>query len=646
MASSIDTKACVPRFPAAGGTPVQVVDPPGGFGPQRVDRSSMRSEDALHQAQRLVTAEMQTPFDLAGGPVFRATLVTLGPDEHWLLLCVHHIVSDAWSLEVLRRDLLQLYVAERGGAPASLSEVPVQYGDYTLWQQQRLDSEAMELQLQYWRAQLADLSSLDLPTDFPRAAEPTHEGGCVDFVVPDTLLEQLRALNRRQGVTMAMTMQTVFTALLHRHTGQDDIVIGSAVANRNHHELENLIGFFVDSLVMRTDHGGNPTFAELLARTRHTALHAYDHQDVPFERVVDDLQPDRDLSRNPLFQVVFVMENDSIAPVRIDADPTGLEIRPIVPESVTARFDLALHVHESAEELSGRIVYDARLFRRSTAEGLAGCLVSLLESAVAAPNTPVAELRLMSDEEQHRLLVTLNDTTVAMPGERCVHRQFEAQAARTPGQVALVSADRQLTYAELDRRSNQLACRLIDLGVDRGALVGCCMHRGIDLVTAILAILKAGAVYVPLSPDDPEARLAQLLDDVRPRILLTESPLRSRLPRGLDDGAPVLCIDRQDTAIDHSGTEPPRRRVTGSDLAYVIHTSGSTGRPKGVMIEHRALTNFLAWSQRSFPLGRDDAVLQRTQNTFDASIWELLAPLVAGRGSSWPIPRPTAIRSS
>jgi non-ribosomal peptide synthetase component F len=474
---------------------------------------------------------------------------------------------------VLSRELNECYAAALAGRPPALPELPIQYADFALWQRRWLSGERLEQQLAYWRAQLAELPQLALPTDRPRPSVQSFRGAVQPLALPARLTAALRALSRTEGTTLFMTLLAAFQSLLARYSGQDDIVVGTPIAGRNRAELEPLIGFFVNSLVLRSDLSGNPSFRELLARVREVALAAYAHQDLPFEMLVEDLQPERDASRNPLFQVMFQLFSAVGArQAASDGRPPRAEVR-----SGTAKFDLFLDLWEAPHEVTGGIEYSTDLFDADTVARLAGHFRNLLEGMVADPERPLSQLPLLAPDEHRRLVVDWNATARPYPREACVHELFEAQAARTPDAPALVFGERTLSYAQLNERANRLAHRLRALGVGPDRLVGVCLERSLELPVALLAVLKAGGAYLPLDPGYPTARLAYMLADANAPVLLTQHQLRPRLP---DGPAHTLTLDDEPPASSDDSSNP-ESGASADNLAYVIYTSGSTGTPKG-----------------------------------------------------------------
>jgi amino acid adenylation domain-containing protein/non-ribosomal peptide synthase protein (TIGR01720 family) len=612
-------------FPEVDGRAVQVVNPPLPLAMSVLDITGVPAGERDERVRREAAEEARRPFDLARGPLLRARLLLLAEEEHVILVTMHHIVSDGWSMGVLVREIAALYEAFILGKPSPLAPLPIQYADFAHWQRHWLEGDRIQEQLAYWKKKLAGAAAaLDLPTDRPRPAVQTFNGGSHRFTLSGELTAGLRRLCRAQGATLYMALLAGFNALLHRITGQTDICIGSPIANRNRAELEGLIGFFVNTLVLRTDLSSSPSFCELLARVRESALGAYAHQDLPFERLVEELAPARDLSRTPLFQVVFVLQNAPIGELEL----SNLTLSPIPIESGTSKFDLTLEVNECAGELRCAFEFNADLFERSTVERLAGHLTRLLQSAIADPNRRIGELAMLSDEERATLLVAWNDTRRPFPREKTMVDLFEEQVARAPEAVAVVFEDDQLTYGQLDSQANRLARRLHELGAGPDGFVAILLPRSISMVTAQVAALKAGAAYVPLDPSYPSERLRFMLGDSRARVVLTRRDLLDDL--GLDPEAPTFFLDRDLALLAPESSGDSRARPSPHDLAYVIYTSGSTGTPKGVAVEHRALMRLVAWHLSAYHIGCDTRSAQLAGPAFDAAAWELWPALASG----------------
>jgi amino acid adenylation domain-containing protein len=611
-------------FTDVAGQPLQVMKPTTYIPMSVVDLQELSQYEREAQVHRLAQAEVQRPFDLTRGPLLRAALVHLADDEYVLLLTMHHIISDGWSHGVFWRELALLYEAYTTGQPARLPALSLQYADFAHWQQQWLQGEVMETQLAYWKQQLAGMLTLQLPTDHQRPAVQTFRGARHFFTIPLTLTHALKTLGQRHGVTLFMILLAAFQTLLHRYTGQDDIAVGSLIANRNRVELEGLIGFFVNTLVLRTDLSDDPSFRELLTRVRTVTLGAYEHQDMPFEKLLEALRPPRDLSRTPLFQILFVLHNTP----QQGFDLSGLTVRPMEIDPGISRFDVSLEFWETSDGLRGRFEYSTDLFEKATIVRMAGHLQTLLAGIVAVPEQRLSRLLLLTAAERHRLLVEWNATTVPYPDNQCIHSVFETQVRRTPDAVAVICGDAFLTYSELNGYANQVAHYLQKHGVRPETLVGLCIERSLAMVVGLLGILKAGGAYLPLDPTYPRERLAFMLDDAQPPVILTEVHLVPGLPAY---GVQLVCLDAQWPTIARYSNANPVNEVIADNVAYLLYTSGSTGRPKGVLGMHRATLNALAWMWQAYPFATHEVCCQKTPISFGDSIQELLGPLLQGR---------------
>ncbi|HEX2569781.1 MAG TPA: non-ribosomal peptide synthase/polyketide synthase [Polyangia bacterium] len=617
------------HFELRDGEPVQVIAPHVDLRLDPIDLTTLPAERREARARELAREEALRPFDLGRGPLLRAALLGLGAEEHVLLITLHHIVSDGWSMTVLVRELGALYQAFSSGQPSPLPELPVQYADYAAWQRQWLQGEALERQLGYWKQHLGGrLPVLDLPTDHPRPPVQTYRGALHAFALSPALSQALGQLSRQHGVTLFMTLLGAFQTLLHRYTGQKDLIVGTPIAGRTRAEIEGLIGFFVNTLALRTELDGGLSFRELLARVREVTLGAYAHQDLPFEKLVEALAVERDMSRTPVFQVMFALQNVPATALELP----GLTMRSLGFEGGIAKFDLTLSMQEGPDGLRGSFEYNTDLFEAGTIERLAGHFQTLLEGIAAAPaalERPLAELPLLREDERRTLLEEWNQAHAAYPLDTCVHDLFRAQATRDPDAPALRFGDEVLTYRELDLRSNQLACELQARGIGPERLVGLCLDRSPDLVVSLLAVLKAGGAYLPLDPAYPAERLAFMIEDARPALLVTERRLLESLPPGA--GARIALDEHRDTVGRHDATAPaPVHGARPENLAYVIYTSGSTGRPKGAQLLHRGLTNTALTSARHQGLGPGRRVLQFAAFSFDASVFEIFSALVSG----------------
>jgi amino acid adenylation domain-containing protein len=611
------------NFTTIEGQPVQVIASTLELKLLFVDLQNLPFCEREVEAQRLVTTEAERPFDLEREPLVRAKLLQLDETEYVFVLTVHHIIFDGWSTGVFYGELAALYEAFCTGKPKVLPELPVQYADFAVWQRHWLTGEVKETQFNYWKQQLLGAPALlELPTDRPRRAIQTFRGAHQYAALPLELSQALAELSKRAGVTLFMTLYAAFVTLLYRYTGSSDIVVGTPVANRNRQEIEWLIGFFVNTLALRTDLSGNPSFEQLLGRVREVALGAYTHQDLPFEQLVEALQPERSLSYTPLFQVMFALDDASVPSMELP----DLTVSEFSFETETTKFDLTLSMENTASGLIGVWEYNSDLFDAATIERMTRHFQALLEGIVANPIQSVSELPLLTERERHQLLFEWNNTTKEYPQDKCIHQLFEEQVERTPEAVAVVFEGEQLTYQELNARANQLAHYLQTLGVGAEVLVGICVERSLEMVIGLLGILKAGGAYVPIDPTYPQERLAFMVADAQVSILLTQERLVDTLPA---HSAQVICLDTDWDIASHS-QENTDSGVTSDNLIYVIYTSGSTGRPKGTMNIHKALCNRLLWMQDTYELTSQDRVLQKTPFSFDVSVWEFFWPLLTG----------------
>ncbi|MFK4263679.1 amino acid adenylation domain-containing protein [Streptomyces milbemycinicus] len=576
--------------------------------------------DITDTVVRLARERVEEGFPLASGPLLRATLFRFTPRLHALVLHIHHSVCDAVSLNLIAREISALYTAFVQGTPSALPEPPLQYADYATWQRQPAQVAEAEREIAHWRCRLAGLTPLDLPTDRPRPAMQSLTGGRHSFDLPQDLTRAMARSGEGEDGTPYLVMLAAWAALLARYCDQDDVCVATPVDNRTRPELEQLVGFFADTVVMRIDLGGDPSFRELLRRARDTFLEAHEHRNVPFERLVAELPVEQDTSRNPLAQVALVLHDNRVpaidlGPVR--AEPFGLS-------NPATRFDLELHMRLEADRTRCLLTYAADLFDEKTVARMVRHLVNLLGAAVADPERPVSRLELLAPEERHELLVSFNDTDLDFGGFAALHELVEEQVRRSPDAPAVVFGDRVLSYSALDAGADRLAAHLRDLGADAERIVAVCLERSFDLVTALLATLKSGAAFMPLSPDDPSGRLAALLGDASPAVLVTSESLRRRLPVDL----PVAVVDA--ARAEEPRPPAPRTAVEPRRMAYVLYTSGSTGKPNGAVNTHEGIVNRLRWMQTQFPLDAGDAVLQKTPVTFDVCVWEFFWPLISG----------------
>ncbi|MCA1614248.1 MAG: condensation domain-containing protein [Acidobacteria bacterium] len=611
-------------FKAVEGRPVQVIAPSLALPLAVEDLTGFGADVREAEVMRLAAAEARLPFDLAQGPLLRARLLRLGAAEHVLLLTMHHIICDGWSMGVFIRELAAVYEAFGAGKPSPLPDLPIQYADYAAWEREHLQGGVAARQLDYWKRQLGgELPVLRLHTDRPRPLAQTFRGARHYVSLPPSLAESLKRLSRGEGATLYMTLLAAFQTLLHRYTGQDDLTTGSSIAGRNRDETQGLIGFFLNTLVLRADLSGDPSFRELLARTRETALGAYANQDVPVELLLEALQPDRRLGHNPLFQTLFILQNTPPLALRM----ADLTLAPIEIETGTAKFDLTLDLTETPEGLHGWLEYNTDLFDAGTVARMAGHYRTLLEGVVADPEQKLSGLPLLTAAERETSLDACSTPPARARGDACVHQLFEAQAEITPDAVAVVSERESLTYGELNRRANQLARHLLRLGVGPEVRVGVCAERSVEMIVGLFGILKAGGAYVPLDPKYPRERLAFMLEDSGARVLLTQETLQDKFA---GSGARVVRLDADREAIDGEGGENPHVGVLADNLAYVIYTSGSTGSPKGVAVQHRSVADYAGVACDEYGLKPSDRVLQFASISFDASAEEIYPCLSRG----------------
>ncbi|MBD2096189.1 amino acid adenylation domain-containing protein [Trichocoleus sp. FACHB-591] len=610
-------------FAVVEGELAQIISPNFHLPLPIVDLQATSAIARTEAAQRIAQEVSRRSFDLRMGPLFQAQLLQLEAADYILLLNFHHIVADGWSIAVLIRELTTLYPAFLKRQPSPLPELPIQYADFAHWQREYLQGEVLASQLSYWRQQLQDLPELQLPTDYPRPVTPSYRGSAQQLELSPELTSAVESLSDRAGVSLFMTLLAAFQTLLYRYTGQTDIVVGSAIANRNRTELEDLIGFFVNSLVLRIDLSGNPMFDELLERVRQMTLAAYAHQEVPFEKLVEELQPERDLSRNPLFQVVFTLQNTPVAKLEFP----GLVLSNLPVETETARVDLEFHVYKSLNRLTCTAIYSTDLFEPATMTRLLGHFQTLLTGIVADPKQQIAHLSILSARERDQLFQEWSQTVTHEVAPLCAHQWFEAQVRQTPEAVALTYQNQRLTYRALNQRANQLAHYLQELDVGAEVLVGLCVDRSPEMVISLLAIWKAGGAYLPLDPGYPRDRLQFMLVDAEVKILVTQS---SHLHLFDSELLQVVCLDQAQRAIAQQSQANLINWITTNNLAYVIYTSGSTGQPKGVLVEHRGLSNLVQAQRQIFHPKLGSRILQFASLSFDAAIFEILMALTNG----------------
>ncbi|MEN3326965.1 MAG: hypothetical protein V7638_1772 [Acidobacteriota bacterium] len=602
-------------FASIDGTLRQIINEKAELPLTCIDLSSRES------ATEIIREESLRPFDLAHGPIIRTTLLRLDEHEHILLLCTHHIVSDAWSAGILFRELEALYNAFSTGESSPLKPLPIQYADYAEWQRKWLQGETLETQLSYWKNQLRDVTGiLDLPTDRPRAAGQLSRGAYEVHTLSSDLSGRLAELSKREGATLFMTLLAAFQILLWRYSNQADIVVGSPIAGRNRVEIEDLIGFFINTLVLRANLSGNPTFKALLDQVKETAVGAYAHQDLPFEKLVEELQPERDLKRNPLFQVMFQFQNTAPPQPKLN----GLSTTRVKIPTETAKFDLLLLVREQDDALLCVMEYNSDLFDGETIERMLGNYATLLESIVTAPDGHIADLSLLTTAQRQQLLIEWNATNADLPRQKSIHQLFQEQAKLTPNDVAIGSDTSRLTFAELNARANQLAHYLRKRGVGPEVRVAICVERSVEMIVGLLAILKAGGTYVPLEAGFPAERIAFIQADSQARVMLTQQRL------SLSWTGETIYLDSDWPEIARETPEAPVELASSENSAHVIYTSGSTGQPKGVVSSHRTSINRFAWMWRAYPFVPGEVCCQKTSLSFVDSIWEIFGPLLQG----------------
>lgn len=574
------------------------------------------------EVRRIAEEQVRQPFDLAEGPMMRARLLQLCSDHYVLIVALHTIIADDRSKNVYARELSALYEAYSAGLPSPLPNLPMHYTDFANWQKTQFGDDVVEQQISYWHEQLAGIPAvLELPTDRPRPPAQTFRGTRESVLLPNSLRQALAKLSEREGVSLFVLLLAVFQTLLMRYTRQDDIVVGSTLPGREEVRTQGLIGPFATTVAIRTDMGGDPTFRELLGRVRDVASAAREHQNIPWERLVREVQPDRDASRHPLFQVLFSLEDFDSLP-----EP-GWEIADLAVDTGTVKVDLQLQLHNRPDGLAAYFTYSTDLFDSVTCVRMAGHFQKLLEGIVANPDEHLSRLPLLTNAERQQILVEWNDTQTDYANNQCIHQLFEHQVGRVPDATAVVFENKHLTYRELNARANQLARYLQKLGVGPDMLVGICMERCLQMVVAILGILKAGGAYVPLDPSHPKERLQAILTDADSPVVLTLEDLAGRLP---DHQSRVLCLDSNWPIIEQENGENPLTQVNPEHSAYAIFTSGSTGKPKGVLIPHKAIVNHMLWMCDAFKPQSSDRILQRTPYTFDASVWEFYLPIISG----------------
>jgi amino acid adenylation domain-containing protein len=604
-------------FQTVDGDPVQVIAPPQPLALQVIDLSDLPPQERQAKAQQLADDDAQQPFELSRGPLFRVQLVRLAEEEHLLLITMHHIISDGWSIKILGRELAELYEAYRTGESLPLPELPIQYADFAVWQREWMRGELLEKQLEYWRKQLGgELQELELPMDHARPARQNFRGAAENIEYSAEILRRLKEIGRERNATFFMTLLAAFDVLMWRYSGQTDLLIGTPIANRNRRETEGLIGFFVNTLVLRTKVNGDGSFHELLDQVRETTLRASEHQDVPFEKLVEELQPERSLSRHPLFQVMFTLQDGG------ELKLSGLELTWMDTANDIAKFDLSFYISETDTGLYAWFEYDTDLFERPTIARMLRHFGVLLEGITANPEARLSELPLLTEEEQEQLR-EWNQTTTDYGRDLSLQQIVETQVSQQPDAIAVVNGEEQITYRELNERANQLAHYLREHGVGLNVQVGVLLERSVNFVVAMLGIIKAGGTYVPLDGTYPKQRLQFMLEDAGVRLLLTER----KQPEV--DAAEVVYLDHAAELLANVSRDNPENVNKGGDLAYVMYTSGSTGQPKGVTVTHRAI-NRLVRNATYIKFESSDRVAHASNVSFDAATLEIWGALLHG----------------
>jgi amino acid adenylation domain-containing protein len=603
---------------------VQVVAAEQRLSIEQSELSGMGEEESERRVKQMAREEAQRPFDLERGPMLRVRLAKVGEQEYVLVIVMHHIVSDGWSMGVVIRELGEMYEGEVKGEGVEDKELGIQYADYAVWQREWLRGEELERQVGYWVEQMEGASGrLDLPTDHPRPAVQTFNGAAQTTLLPASLRDSLKDLSQRESCTLFMTLLAAFDVFLFHYTRQRDILVGSPIANRKWTETESLIGFFANMLVLRSRLSGEMTYRELLAQVRQVAFESYANQDLPFEQLVEELKPERDLSRSPMFQVVLSLQN---APLEIIKLP-DLTLSRFDLESGTAKYDVVLNMWETDQGLHCMLEYNADLFEADTVNQMLRHFQALLEGIIENPDERISKLQLLTPAERARLLYESNDTRADYPGSSCMHELFEAQVERTPQATALVFNDAQVSYKDLNSRANQLARHLRSLGISSGSRVGICIEHSPETMIGILGTLKAGAAYVPLDPTHPASRLAFMIADAGVEVLLTQSELKVRLP---EDVKNIISLSMDSESLAAYGDENLTGSSGSDDLAYVIYTSGSTGKPKGVKIQHRALVNYIWWAKDAYLQSESLAFPLYSSLAFDLTVTSIYLPLITG----------------
>ena len=613
------------NFVSIEGQAYQIIRPKMAISLNKISFQHLSKGEQLFEIEKFASEKALQVFDIEKDPLMRVILIQLAPNEHVLIFIIHHIISDGWSMSVLTHELISLYEAFIKNKPSPLKELEIQYADFAVWQRKWLKGGILDNLLTYWKKNLKGAPPLlNIPTDRLYPSVQSFHGHRIQFNFDINLIQKIKDIGQQSETTLFMILFTIYTILLFRYSNQEDIVVGTPIANRNFKEIEPLIGFFVNTLVLRIDLSGNPKFSELLHQVRQTALDAYAHQDLPFEKLVEELQPDRNLSHSPIFQTMFVFQNTPAEKLQLPE----LSLTPLRIKSPTSKFDLTMFTEETEQGLRGEIEYNTDLFDEITIRRMIDHFRNLLKGIVSNPDQRISELPLLSEAEKNRLLVEWNDTKADYPHNKCIHQLFEEQVERSPDAVAVVFEDQTLTYRELNSRANQLANYLQSLGVGPEVLVGICVERSLEMVIGLLGILKAGGAYVPIDPLYPEKRRDFMVTDSQVKVLLTQKELIDKFVKF--NNVQTISLDTEWDIISQNNKQNLTGKVESNNLVYMIYTSGSTGKPKGVMNTHKGVCNRLTWMQNVFLLKQSDCVMQKTPFSFDVSVWEFFWPLLNG----------------
>ena len=610
-------------FSAREGEPVQCIHRSLPLTLRVVDLRGLKEVERQEQSRKIILEEARYAFDLSAELLVRASLLQTGDEDFVFIVVVHHIVCDGWSMGILIRELTQFYRAFASATALKLPELPLQYSNLSVWHRQYLQGARFDAQLVYWKERLRGATAVELPADRRRQPVATFRGASQSFALPKDLTSAFKAVCAERGVFLFMGLLAVLQLLIYRYTGEHDIVVGAPIAGRKRAQLQGSIGLFLNLVALRTDFSGDPTFADLLKQVCNVVMGAYQHQDIPFERVVEELRPARVPGRSPLFQVTI----DQVDPKWIALDLEGVRSSWLPADNQTSKFDLTLAWFDSPEGLRGWLEYSTDLFDTATITRMQGHYRTLLESVVADPDRRISQIPMLTQAERQQFLVDWNETRADYPADACIHQLFEVQVRKSPYAIAVETEDSRITYLELNRRANQLAHYLVRLDVGPESLVGICLNRGIDLMVALLGTLKAGAAYVPLDPGYPRQRLAFMLRDAKVKSVLTQERWADLLR---DDGVSVVCLDHEAGRLDRECDENPGIQISPDNLAYVIYTSGSSGRPKGVLGLHRGAVNRFAWMWTAYPFESGEVACAKTSLNFVDSVWELFGPLLAG----------------